>query len=241
MPPRKKPTAKKAVKPVQAAPDPGKLLGDLRAIIETGRGAVAQAVNAGLVLVYWEVGNRIRREILGERRAKYGEEIVSTLSRQLAEDYGSGFGRASLWRMVQFSERFADQKIVAALSRQLGWSHFHEIIPIEDDLKRDFYAEMCRIERWSVRTLRDKIRGMMYERTAIAKKPAKVIRADLDALRAEDRLTRTSSSATRTSSTSSASRPTSRRPTWSRPSSASWRPSSWNSAATSRSSPGRSG
>jgi hypothetical protein len=189
MPPRKKSSPGKAVKRVESAPDAGKLLGDLRTIIDAGRGAVAQAVNAGLVLVYWEVGNRIRREILGERRAKYGEEIVGTLSRQLTVEYGNGFGRASLWRMVQFSERFPDQKIVAALSRQLGWSHFHEIVPIEDDLKRDFYAEMCRIERWSVRTFRDKIRGTMYERTAIAKQPAMVIRADLDALGDEDRLT----------------------------------------------------
>jgi predicted nuclease of restriction endonuclease-like (RecB) superfamily len=107
----------------------------------------------------------------------------------LTVEYGPGFSRFSLTRMVQFSERFPDQRIVAALSQQLGWSHFVEIIPFDDDLKRDFYAEMCRIERWSVRTPRDKVRGMMYERTAIAKKPANVIRADLDALRDEDRLT----------------------------------------------------
>jgi predicted nuclease of restriction endonuclease-like (RecB) superfamily len=126
---------------------------------------------------------------LGERRAKYGEEIVGTVSRQLATEYGKGFTRDNLFRMIQLAECFLNQKIVAALSRQSGWSHFVLLIPMQDDLKRDFYAEMCRLERWSVRTLRDKIRGMMYERTAIAKRPAKVIRADLDALRDEDRLT----------------------------------------------------
>jgi predicted nuclease of restriction endonuclease-like (RecB) superfamily len=189
MPPRKKPLPKKAVKPIEAAPDPAKLLGDLRAIIEAGRGAVAQAVNAGLVLIYWEVGNRIRREILDERRAKYGEEIVVTLSRQLTEEYGPGFSRRNLFYMIDFATAFPNRQIVQTLSAQLGWSHFIEIIPFEDDLKRDFYAEMCRIERWSVRTLRDKIRGMMFERTAIAKRPDRVIRADLDALRDEDRLT----------------------------------------------------
>lgn len=172
MPPKKKPQPKKAVKPVDKAPNAALLLGDLRSIIESGRGAIAQAVNAGLVLIYWEVGNRIRREILGERRAKYGEEIVGTLSRQLTAEFGKGFGRTNLFNMVQLAEAFSDRRIVQTLSGQLGWSHFQEIIFMSDDLKRDFYAEMCRLERWSVRTLRDKIRGMMFERTAIAKKPA---------------------------------------------------------------------
>jgi predicted nuclease of restriction endonuclease-like (RecB) superfamily len=71
----------------------------------------------------------------------------------------------------------------------LGWSHFVEIIPFEEDLKRDFYSEMCRIERWSVRTLRKKIGGMLFERTALSKKPDKLIREELDTLRAEDKLT----------------------------------------------------
>ncbi len=91
--------------------------------------------------------------------------------------------------MIRFAEAFPDEQIVAALSRQLGWTHFREIIPLEDHLQRDFYAEMCRIERWSIRTLHAKIQGMLYERTAISKKPEEVIRRDLDVLREEDRLT----------------------------------------------------
>jgi predicted nuclease of restriction endonuclease-like (RecB) superfamily len=71
----------------------------------------------------------------------------------------------------------------------LGWSHFKEIIPLKDDLKYDFYAEMCRMERWSVRTLRQKIGGMLYERTALSKKPDQLIRRELETLRAEDKLT----------------------------------------------------
>lgn len=71
----------------------------------------------------------------------------------------------------------------------MSWSHFVEIIPLKDDLQRDFYAEMCRIERWSVRTLRKKIDGMLYERTAISKKPEKLVKEELSALREEDRLT----------------------------------------------------
>jgi uncharacterized protein DUF1016 len=139
-----------------------KLLGDPRTIIDAGRDAVSRAVNAGLVLVYWSVGDRIRREILGERRARYGEEIVVTLSRQLTAEYGTGFSRRNLFNMMEFAAGFPNQKIVQTLSAQLGWSHFVELLPLKDDLKRDIYAEMCRLERWSVRTLRDKIRGMMY-------------------------------------------------------------------------------
>jgi len=91
--------------------------------------------------------------------------------------------------MVRFAETFPGQAIVAALSQQLGWSHFIEIIPLDDPLQREFYAEMCRLERWSVRTLRARIGSLLFERTAIAKKPDELIRHELAALRAEDRLT----------------------------------------------------
>lgn len=91
--------------------------------------------------------------------------------------------------MIQFSEAFPEGEIVAIASRQLTWSHFVEIISFGDPLKRNFYVEMCRVERWSVRTLRDKIKGMLYERTAIANKPELVVQKDLEALRTKDRLT----------------------------------------------------
>jgi predicted nuclease of restriction endonuclease-like (RecB) superfamily len=91
--------------------------------------------------------------------------------------------------MVQFVEQFPDVQIVAALLRQLGWTHFTMLLPISDPLKRDFYTEMCRIERWSTRTLRGKIDGMLFERTALSKKPQELIRHELDALRSEDKLT----------------------------------------------------
>src|SRR6516225_3122279 len=91
--------------------------------------------------------------------------------------------------MVRFAETFPESPIVQTLSAQLGWSHFIELLPIDDALKRDFYAEMCRLERWSVRTLRTRIAGMLFERTAIAKKSEEVIRRELQALRQEDRLT----------------------------------------------------
>jgi hypothetical protein len=98
-----------------------------------------------------QIGRRIRTEVLKEKRAGYGEEICSTPSNELAAEFGTGFSRANLFRMIRFAEVFPEREIVSTLSRQLGWSHFVEIIPLKNDLQRDFYAEMCRVERWSVR------------------------------------------------------------------------------------------
>ena len=165
------------------------LVADVRSMITQTREGVARVVNQGMTLLYWRIGKRIQAEVLGNQRAEYGEEIVATLSRQLVEEFGTGFSEKSLRRMVQFATVFSEGEILATLSRQLSWSHFKEIIPLKDDLQRDFYAEMCRVERWSVRTLRKKIDSMLFERTAISKKPEEVARAELAGLRKEDRLT----------------------------------------------------
>ena len=100
-----------------------------------------------------------------------------------------GWSHRNLLHMIRFAETFPEEKIVHALGTQLGWTHFRHIIALDDPLKRDFYTEMCRIERWSTRTLEKKIGGMLFERTALSKKPEKLIREELDALRAEDTLT----------------------------------------------------
>lgn len=166
----------------------GGLTADIRSLIEAVRLRVARTVNAELVLLYWRIGDRIRREVLGETRARYGEEIVSTLSRQLNADYGTGFSRQNLFHMIRFAEAWADQAQVEALAPHLGWSHFKEILYLESELARQFYAEMCRVERWSVRTLRDRVRGMLFERTAVSKMPEETIRQDLQQLQEADRL-----------------------------------------------------
>jgi predicted nuclease of restriction endonuclease-like (RecB) superfamily len=165
------------------------LIRDIRQMIEDRRKLVALAVNAGLTMLYWEVGRRINQEILKGTRADYGKEILATLSQELSGSYGNGFSYSSLTRMVKFYESFPDEKIVATLSQQLSWSHFRELLPLEKPMQRDFYAEMCRVDRWSVRTLRQKIDSMLYERTAISKKPEEVIRHEIDSLRSEDQLT----------------------------------------------------
>jgi predicted nuclease of restriction endonuclease-like (RecB) superfamily len=176
-----------AVKPTQRRARP--LLTDVRDMVLQARTGVARAVDSGLVALYWHIGRRVRQEILKEKRASYGERIVAALGRQLAREFGRGFGEKNLRRMIQFAELFPDETIVASLRRQLGWTHFKAIIPIADPLRRDFYAEMCRIENWNTRTLTRKIGSMLFERTALSKKPDKLIRQELAALREEDRLT----------------------------------------------------
>lgn len=165
------------------------LLGDLRRLIEGSRHRVAVAVNSELVLLYWQVGTRIRTDLLKDERAEYGKQVVATLARALSTEYGRGFTERNLHYMVRFAEVFPDEQIVHAVRAQLTWTHLRELVAIDDPLKRRFYTEMCRIERWSTRTLTAKVNGMLYERTAIAKRPEAVVSHDLDALRDEDRLT----------------------------------------------------
>lgn len=168
---------------------PAILLAEVRSLIIEARQETARMVNAGLTLLYWRVGDRVRREVLGSKRAEYGAEIVSTLGRQLEDEFGRGFSEKNLRRMVQFAEVFPKREIVVSLIRQLTWTHFIALIPLKDPLARDFYAEMCRVERWSVRALRSRIDSMLYERTALSKKPAALVEQELAALREEDRLT----------------------------------------------------
>ncbi len=166
----------------------GDLAADVRSMISQTRDGVARTVNTGMTFLYWRIGKRIQLEVLQNERAEYGKEIVSTLSRQLVEEFGNGFSEKSLRHMMKFADSFSEAEIVSTLSRQLGWSHFKEIIYLKQPLQREFYAEMCRAERWSVRTLRKKIGSMLYERTAISKKPEEVARAELAQLRSGDQL-----------------------------------------------------
>jgi predicted nuclease of restriction endonuclease-like (RecB) superfamily len=168
---------------------PATLLRELRELILAARGAVAQAVNSGQVVLYWQVGHRLRTEVLGARRAGYGERIMIAVAGRLTAEFGRGYTDKNLRHMIRFSETFPDREIVYALSRQLSWTHFRSLIYLDDPLKRDFYAEMCRIERWNTRTLEKKIGGMLFERTALSRKPEQLAREELARLRAEDRLT----------------------------------------------------
>ena len=167
------------------------LVRDLGALIDEARRQVATVADATLVRLHWRIGHRIQMEVLEGRRAEYGGKIVAAVSRQLEARYGRGFNEKSVRRMVQFSSMFYDEAIVATLSRQLGWSHFVELMPVKNALAREFYAEMCRVERWSVRQLRERIDSMLYERTALSKRPEALIRKELSALRDKEELSPT--------------------------------------------------
>jgi predicted nuclease of restriction endonuclease-like (RecB) superfamily len=169
--------------------DSFRLLIDLRRLIEEARARVASSANAELTLLYWRIGREIQAEILSGKRANYGDEILATLSQQLVAEYGRGFSYTALTRMVGFHNAFPDERIVATLSQQLSWSHFRELLPLKKPLEREYYAEMCRIERWSVRTLRERIDSMLYERTALSRKPEELIVRELQDLRDTEHLT----------------------------------------------------
>ena len=160
------------------------LIQDLRQIIEQARGHVAATANYALTMMYWHIGERINREVLGNHRADYGKQIVSAVSTQLQTEYGKkGFETRSIWRMMQFAQLFPDYKIVSAVSTQITWSHVVEILPLKDELQREFYLTLAASERWSIRQLRKEIDGMLYERTAIATKPDELIKKELSTLR----------------------------------------------------------
>lgn len=159
------------------------LVAELRQLIDTARQRAATAVNAELTLLYWRIGERIHREILGSQRAGYGEEIVATLGRQLSADYGRGFSTKSLRHMVRFAEAFPEAAIVSTLSRQLAWSHFLELIYLKEPLARDFYTQMCVQEGWSVRRLRERKNTLLFERTALSRQSEEVLAEEIKALR----------------------------------------------------------
>jgi len=165
------------------------LFSDIKVLIEESKNHVAHTVNSTLTLLYWKIGRRINADILKYKRAQYGEQIVASLTRQLESAYGKGFEEKNIRRMMQFATIFSNERIVASLMRQLSWTHFTLLFPLKESLQREFYAEMCRVENWSVRTLRQKIDGMLYERTAISKKPKQPIKQELKQLRESDKLT----------------------------------------------------
>jgi predicted nuclease of restriction endonuclease-like (RecB) superfamily len=163
------------------------LIQDLRQIIEQARGRVAATANYELTMMYWHIGERINREVLGNQRAEYGKQIVSTVSRQLQETYGKkGFEERTIRRMMQFAQMFPDIQIVSTVLSKLSWSHFLIVMPLKDELQREFYLTMAATERWSVRQLQKEIDNMLFERTAIATKPDELIKKELSTLRDND-------------------------------------------------------
>jgi predicted nuclease of restriction endonuclease-like (RecB) superfamily len=140
---------------------------EIQKMIRESQVAVRKAVNSKLVMLYWNIGKRINDEILKHERAPYGAQLVENLSDALVEQFGRSFVLRNLRRMMQFSTAFPDFGIVSTLSTQLAWSHFLELISLENEEKRIFYAQKIASEYWSVRFTRDQIERKLYERTQL--------------------------------------------------------------------------
>jgi len=160
----------------------------IKLLIEQSRQNVAISVNSEITFLYWNIGKRINEEILNNSRAEYGKQIVAKLSLQLIDEYGKGWGEKQLRQCMQFALVFHDEQIVYALRRQLTWTHIRTLIYMDDPLKRAFYIEICKLEKWSSRQLQERIQSMLYERTAISKNPEQTIQNDLELLKTEQKL-----------------------------------------------------
>ncbi|MFW2176816.1 MULTISPECIES: DUF1016 N-terminal domain-containing protein [unclassified Moraxella] len=153
------------------------------ALIQQAKSRVATTVNAELTLLYWHVGERIHNAILQGERADYGKQVIANLSESLTMQFGKGWSKNHLNYCVKFYQQFCDINIVHALREKLSWTHFKLLAYIEDPIKRDFYATLASQERWSTRTLDERIGSLLFERTALSKKPDEMIVAELAQLR----------------------------------------------------------
>ncbi len=159
------------------------LAAEVKQLIQSAKQRAVVAVNAELTLLYWQVGKRIADEVLGGERAEYGKQVIDHLARDLTVAFGKGWNKKQLHHCLRFAETFPDSEIVSALRRQLSWTHFKNLIYLDDSVKREFYQAMAVQERWSTRTLAERIDKQLFERTAISRKPEETIIRELALLR----------------------------------------------------------
>lgn len=151
-------------------PDTNRLLLGVETLIQKAGKNIAVYLNAEINHLYWAIGNYIVTEMQYETYSQHGRQILATLSQRLTEKFGKGYSYSALTRMIKVAEAY-NKELFATVSQTLSWSHFIELVAIENTTKRLFYQQMSIIEHWSVRTLRQKEDEMLFERTAIAAKP----------------------------------------------------------------------
>ena len=164
-------------------PSDAALIIEVTQLIHAAKQRAVVAVNAELTLLYWQVGRRIAEEVLKGERAEYGQQIIVSLARDLTTTFGRGWQKKQLHHCLRFAECYSETEIVSAVRRQLSWTHFKSLIYIDNPLKREFYMNMAVQERWSTRTLAERIETQLFERTAISKKPELTIINELTLLR----------------------------------------------------------
>ena len=140
-------------------------------IIDDAQHVVVVYVNKHANLMFWHIGHFINEDLGYRKYSAYGDKIFATLSQRLTNHYGKGYTYSAVTRMMKVARIYHDEEMFATLSQTLTWSHFLELISIEDSTKRLFYQQMGIAEHWSVRQLRDKQDQMVYERSLLAAKP----------------------------------------------------------------------
>lgn len=128
-----------------------------------------------------------KEDVLYSQRAEYGNQVLRNLAEKLTERYGKGWGYEKLKHCVRSAYLFSEEEIGYAVRTQLSWTHLRSLMSIDDELKRSFYMEMTRLEHWDTRTLDEKIDQMLYERTALSKKPENLIKQELQQIKKKTR------------------------------------------------------
>lgn len=168
--------------------DVSNLYNNIQNLIEISKSNVRIKVNVEITMLYYNIGRMIKENILGLEKPEYGKAIIKEISDKLVEKYGRGYSCSNLYRMIQLAESFEKFETFATVSQKLSWSHFIEILKLDDKVKRKFYLMMCIHENWSVRLLRERIDSALYERTLISKKPEETIINELNMLVAKKKV-----------------------------------------------------
>lgn len=164
------------------------LLIDVCSIIDSARKHLATYANSEIIMTNWQVGMRIKEDVLNNERAEYGKQVIKRLAIKLTEKYGKGWSYYKLQHCVRSAYTFTHDEIVYAVRTQLTWTHLRSLMGVEDPLARQFYAEMCAVEHWDTRTLDDKIDKNLYLQTALSRKPENVIRHELEKVKSKHQL-----------------------------------------------------
>ena len=164
----KKSNKRKALSLKNAQINENSLFTHISKIIEKRKNRAGMYANREVTLMYWEIGRYIGSVLLGGERAEYGKKILATLSQDLIRKYGSGYEYSKITRMIKFAELFPNLSIVSPLATQLSWSHFIEILPLETEKARLYYANDAVTRNLGIRELRNQISRKSYERKEIA-------------------------------------------------------------------------
>lgn len=141
--------------------------------LKKGRQNIAIAVNAEIVQTYWNIGRHIiEYEQNGDERAEYGSNLLNRLSHDLTQKYGAGFSRSNVFYIRKL---YMEYPKVQTLS-ELSWSHYIELLKIEDKTERAFYEKESKNSHWGVRELKRQMKSMLYHRLALSSDKKEIIR-----------------------------------------------------------------